>query len=392
MSLWFAVCFHGFRICSGVWQTAGSGFSCVPVEAAAPQNVFALSPTALPLHRSGSELNLALPLPTCPNRHAQRRCRSMPFALSSIRKCYRGGNRNNSPMEPPEPVALNGTQPPFIQKTIKHGEMPIWLHANCMLYTPECFVEYPEPPSTSANKDKDKKDGGAKAPAAGDGAAKPEEVPAAAADAKPEEKGDGAGKGSSVSPKREDGAPAAAAAGAAGKGDKAPADDLAAGGGGGGGAVAGRKPKPVYYGVDEARKRVAIRCTSCGKSGALIGCHVQSCSITTHFACARREGWKFGDPDADGKVFLCVMHRQEGQVRFQRKTPAKKAPRKSGESFCLVCLSVCRPVCLSACLASSASSACLLAFWPVCMFAPRYLSLLRSVTVILVGFATRPAP
>ncbi|CAN0407333.1 unnamed protein product, partial [Hapterophycus canaliculatus] len=43
----------------------------------------------------------------------------------------------------------------------------------------------------------------------------------------------------------------------------------------------------------EARKRVALKCTSCGLHGALIRCHVQSCSITTHFGCARREGWKF---------------------------------------------------------------------------------------------------
>ena len=91
----------------------------------------------------------------------------------------------------------------------------------------------------------------------------------------------------------------------------------------------------MYYGVDEARKRVALKCTSCGKQGALIGCHVQSCSISTHFACARREGWRFGDPDADGKLFLCGMHRNQGQVRFERKTPAKKGPRKSGESFYL---------------------------------------------------------
>ncbi|CAN0467969.1 unnamed protein product, partial [Laminaria digitata] len=75
---------------------------------------------------------------------------------------------------------------------IKHGELPIWLHTNCMLYTPECFVE-----------------------------------------------------------------------------------------------------KPVYYGVDEARKRVALKCTSCGSQGALIGCHVQSCQVNTHYACAIREGWKF---------------------------------------------------------------------------------------------------
>ncbi|CAN0256927.1 unnamed protein product, partial [Ectocarpus sp. 12 AP-2014] len=50
-------------------------------------------------------------------------------------------------------------------------------------------------------------------------------------------------------------------------------------------------------------------CTSCGKQGALIQCHVQSCSVTTHYGCARREGWKFGGLDSDGKIFLCVMHR-----------------------------------------------------------------------------------
>ncbi|CAN0544690.1 unnamed protein product, partial [Ectocarpus sp. 8 AP-2014] len=46
-----------------------------------------------------------------------------------------------------------------------------------------------------------------------------------------------------------------------------------------------------------------------GKQGALIPCHVQSCSVTTHYGCARREGWKFGGHDSDGKIFLCVMHR-----------------------------------------------------------------------------------
>lgn len=61
--------------------------------------------------------------------------------------------------------------------------------------------------------------------------------------------------------------------------------------------------RPVYFGVDEARKRVALKCTFCGLQGALIGCNVPSCQVNTHYACAIRDGWEFGDqPDAEGKV------------------------------------------------------------------------------------------
>ena len=109
---------------------------------------------------------------------------------------------------------------------------------------------------------------------------------------------------------------------------------------GGGGAAGSSSPggdaggvverNPVYYGVDEARKRVALKCTSCGHQGALIGCHVQSCQVNTHYACAIREGWKFGEPDADGKVRLFAL-------------------------ICIVCLCVCLYcfdlfVCLFVCL------------------------------------------
>lgn len=69
------------------------------------------------------------------------------------------------------------------------------------------------------------------------------------------------------------------------------------------GGVDGTGGKAVYFGVDDARKRVALKCTSCGLQGALIGCHVSSCQVNTHYACAIREGWKFGDePDVEGKV------------------------------------------------------------------------------------------
>lgn len=235
-----------------------------------------------------------------------------------------------------------------------------------MLYTPECFVEHPKPPSAAAPAAKDKaKDGEKKETPAGEGSPRPTE-PSASAAAKPEpspssggekEKETGGGeagkdKGSS-SPSLPTAVAAAASAAttADGEGGKAPAADPAAGSGNSSLAVAGvqRKPKPVYYGVDEARKRVALKCTSCEMQGALIGCHVQSCSISTHFACARREGWKFGEPDADGKLFLCGMHRNQGQVRFERKSkaPAKKGPRKSGESVQSV-----RPKRLSVCLSA----------------------------------------
>lgn len=207
-----------------------------------------------------------------------------------------------------------------------------------MLYTPECFVQYPEPLSGAAAaapaaKGKDGKDGvkskdadKKETPAADEGGAS---APTDATGAKPEpsEKDKDKDKdSSSFSPTSAAAKPAADGGGPVkAKAPPASGDGLA----GGGAAVT--KPKPAYYGVDEARKRVALKCTSCGKQGALIGCHVQSCSISTHYACARREGWRFGDPDADGKLFLCGIHRNQGQVRFERKTPAKKGPRKSGE-------------------------------------------------------------
>lgn len=58
--------------------------------------------------------------------------------------CTRSNISQPCPPPPsPPPAPKKTTQPPFVQKTIKHGELPIWLHTNCMLYTPECFIEYP---------------------------------------------------------------------------------------------------------------------------------------------------------------------------------------------------------------------------------------------------------
>ncbi|CAM9872438.1 unnamed protein product, partial [Ectocarpus sp. 13 AM-2016] len=205
-----------------------------------------------------------------------------------------------------DPNSVEGAfiRPPFVQRTVKHGDFPIWLHKNCMLYTPECSVEYP------GEGGKGSSEGGKKSAPAKD------ELPSTTSSSSSSSSSDatssGKIKGETSSGK------------GASSGDKAAAGDA--------GAKAKKKPpssKPVYYGVDEARKRVGLKCTSCGKQGALIPCHVQSCSVTTHYGCARREGWKFGGLDSDGKIFLCVMHRNEGQVRFERKAPAKRGPRKS---------------------------------------------------------------
>ena len=32
------------------------------------------------------------------------------------------------------------------------------------------------------------------------------------------------------------------------------------------------------------------------------------------------------------QLFLCIMHRKQGQVRFERKPPAKKSSKKAGQS------------------------------------------------------------
>lgn len=85
---------------------------------------------------------------------------------------------------------------------------------------------------------------------------------------------------------------------------------------GGGRACEAGKGKAVYYGVDEARKKVGLKCTSCGMLGAVIGCHVSSCQVNTHYACAVKEGWEFGEPDAEGKVCMYVF-RCEGVLRFR---------------------------------------------------------------------------
>lgn len=107
---------------------------------------------------------------------------------------------------------------------------------------------------------------------------------------------------------KKEASPKAGGRGNGGGGTNGTADDDADGDDGGGGRGGNKGGvKPVYYGVDEARKRVALKCTSCGLQGALIGCHVSSCQTNTHYACAMREGWQFGEqPDADGKVRACV--------------------------------------------------------------------------------------
>lgn len=240
-----------------------------------------------------------------------------------------------------------------------------------MLYTPECFVKYPDKSPAGAGAVAAKAGASAakggedkKKSTAGDGettAAAGGSADSASAGTKSEpssaaEKSKGAAAGdkdkdknepssSSSSPKKDAGERAAATGDGVKKdpdGDGDVDDDDDDSSAAAAAVAAERKPRPVYYGVDQARKRVALKCTSCGMQGALIGCHVQSCSITTHFTCARREGWKFGDePDADGKLFLCGMHREQGQVRFERKAPAKKAARKSGESCWLATVPWC---------------------------------------------------
>lgn len=170
------------------------------------------------------------------------------------------------PLPPPSLfLYLYLTQPPFVQKTIKHGELPIWLHANCMLFTPECFVEYhPEAESSSSTKP-----------------------------TKEDSKASGTTNTATSSKKKDAGS--SSKSGASGKGGSGSGDVFEGMNKGG--------SRAVYFGVDEARKRVALKCTSCTLQGALIGCHVSSCQVNTHYACAVREGWKFGDePDADGKV------------------------------------------------------------------------------------------
>lgn len=170
-------------------------------------------------------------------------------------------------------------QPPFVQKTIKHGEHPIWLHKNCALYTPECFVEYHEPSEAKASGNS--KSSSPSSSSKGTSSASAKSVSGKAGGVKSEvsEKGDGSPSSKSS------------------KGKLKGNDD---GDGDTGGGKSERKAE--YYGVDAARKRVALKCTSCALQGALIGCHVSSCQVNTHFACAVREGWKFGEPDADGKV------------------------------------------------------------------------------------------
>lgn len=138
-----------------------------------------------------------------------------------------------------------------------------------MLYTPECFVEYPDPDPDASSSTKPGVDKHA--------SSKTSTASSSSASGKKKAGGGGGGAGSS-----------------------SPGDDAV-----GGGSEVERKP--VYYGVDEARKRVALKCTSCSSQGALIGCHVQSCQVNTHYACAIREGWKFGEPDADGKVGFFVL-------------------------------------------------------------------------------------
>ncbi|CAN0131795.1 unnamed protein product, partial [Ascophyllum nodosum] len=198
-----------------------------------------------------------------------------------------------------DPDSLHGAfvRPPFIQKTIKHGDMPIWLHANCMLYAPGCSVQHHHPEASP------EVEGG------GSGKSSSTATPSKGSSSKStgsagQEAGSGRGAGKSKS-----------------KGSHADGDGKKEDGEG--------LPQAVYFGVDEARKRVALKCTSCGLQGAVIGCHASSCQVNTHYACALKEGWEFGEPNVNGKIFLCVNHRLEGQVRFEKKTPAKKTSKKT---------------------------------------------------------------
>ena len=170
-------------------------------------------------------------------------------------------------------VRVCDAQPPFIQKTIKHGDMPIWLHANCMLYAPGCSVQHHHPEASP------EVEGG------GSGKSSSTATPSKGSSSKStgsagQEAGSGRGAGKSKS-----------------KGSHADGDGKKEDGEG--------LPQAVYFGVDEARKRVALKCTSCGLQGAVIGCHASSCQVNTHYACALKEGWEFGEPNVNGKV--CVQ-------------------------------------------------------------------------------------
>lgn len=155
----------------------------------------------------------------------------------------------------------------------------MWLHTNCMLYTPECFVEYP-----LEGENGDRTSGSGKG---------------------------GSTDGSAMSPKGSSSSRS-------------------------GGRASGSKA--VYFGVDEARKRMALKCTSCHTAGALIGCNVASCQVNTHYACAVREGWLFGDqPDAEGKV-RCLWYQVLGICSVWEHIVTCDSPRRPCDAC--ACLNV----------------------------------------------------
>jgi len=66
----------------------------------------------------------------------------------------------------------------------------------------------------------------------------------------------------------------------------------------------------VWKNVLKAVNRSAsLKCLSCGKSGASIGCNDEHCQSVYHFRCAEQTNWNF---ENDGKEFYCEVHRPEG--------------------------------------------------------------------------------
>lgn len=68
-------------------------------------------------------------------------------------------------------------------------------------------------------------------------------------------------------------------------------------------------PGGEWYNLEQCLARsLSVRCYSCRRAGASIGCHMSTCPRSYHVKCAWGTRWDFHRPD-EGVFFFCPDHR-----------------------------------------------------------------------------------